>query len=228
MGCRDEEARWASCCLSPRCNEEWAGGWPRAPDACGHLLAEPARCVFRQRGQQRQQLSPAPRPFPRSRSHSQLQPMVGAGGPGTNQSHHRTSTNDLQDRRGQQGLQLRDSVSLPSPHLTPSGARGPQLTWRHPRSRFWQAFEVVAADILRCFGHMGEPTHQWLAPSLPATEPSGTHERNLLIWPGGAFSLPASEEGAAEARNLANPGLLTLRNFEIMFIVSYTQFGDNL
>lgn len=135
VGCRDEEARWASSRLSSRCNEERAGGWPCAPDVW-HLLPEPAGCVFRQRGQQRQQLSPAPRPFPRSRSHSQLQPMVRAGGPGTNWSHHWTSTNDLQGWRGQQWLQLRDSVSLPSPHLPCSGARGPQLTWRHPRSSF--------------------------------------------------------------------------------------------
>ncbi|XP_057565840.1 splicing factor YJU2 isoform X1 [Hippopotamus amphibius kiboko] len=66
-----------------------------------------------------------------------------------------------------------------------------------------------------CFGHVGEPTRQRLAPSPPVTEPSGTHERNLLIYLG-TFSLPASEDGAAEARSLASPGLLTLRNYEII------------
>lgn len=35
----------ASSCFSPRCNEEWTGSWPSAPDP-QHVLPEPVGCVF--------------------------------------------------------------------------------------------------------------------------------------------------------------------------------------
>lgn len=117
-----------------------------------------------------------------------------SGGGGTHQSHDWTSMNILQGRWGQQGFQPRDSVSLLSPYppalwdlgvpssgCPPPGTKIKTPASLEPLSATGKPLPSSLGQSLKyqpCFGHVGEPTHPRLTPSLPATKPSGTNKRN--------------------------------------------------